>query len=514
LQTVPDIIAEVDSNKVYTWANNAAFRFFGRDMIGREASFYFEGDQETYEKVRPLFEGDADIFYLESWQRRLDGQKRLLAWWCRALKDATGQVTGALSTARDITEQWHFEQMQAARLRLMEFSASHTLPELLQATLDECELLTGSQAGFYHFVEPDQTSLSLQAWSTNTVRHLCKAVGAGLHYPVNQAGVWVDCIRQRKAVIHNDYASLSHKKGLPEGHAPVVRELIVPVIRNGLIMAVLGVGNKPTDYTLQDQQNITLMADLAWDISERKRSQEALRESEIKLRELNASKDKFFSIIAHDLKSPFNSILGFSELLQSEADHLDVPDIRMYASMISKSAGQTLQLLDNLLTWARMQQGKIDFSPGNLLLAVIARGMINLIRDAAVQKNIVFKCVIPDSTVVNADQNMLSTILRNLLSNAVKFTIPGGLVEVSAHETPEATVVMVSDTGVGIPEATLPLLFDPGACITTRGTNNERGTGLGLALCREFVEKHGGVISVESTIGKGSRFMFTLPKHK
>ena len=187
---------------------------------------------------------------------------------------------------RDITECKRAEELQHARTRLLLFANSHSLGELLDETLNEVEKLTGSLIGFYHFVEPDQISLSLQEWSTRTKNEYCKAEGKGMHYEIAKAGVWVDCVRQRKPVIHNDYASLPHKKGLPPGHATVVRELAVPVIRDNKIMAILGVGNKPTSYDEQDIKIVSLFADLVWDITERRRAEESLRQSQAELCDL------------------------------------------------------------------------------------------------------------------------------------------------------------------------------------------------------------------------------------
>ncbi|MEI6223623.1 MAG: PAS domain S-box protein [Deltaproteobacteria bacterium] len=176
--------------------------------------------------------------------------------------------------------------MDGARLRLLEQAATSTLKELLTATLDRAEELTGSRIGFFHFVEDDQATLWLQAWSTNTTARMCTAEGAGSHYPLPMAGVWADCVRTGKPVVHNDYASLPEKKGMPPGHAVVVRELTVPVLRDGRICAVLGVGNKPADYDEQDVTDVSALADLAWDIAARKRAEEALARSEAKFRGL------------------------------------------------------------------------------------------------------------------------------------------------------------------------------------------------------------------------------------
>jgi two-component system cell cycle sensor histidine kinase/response regulator CckA len=176
------------------------------------------------------------------------------------------------------------ERVDRARLLLLERAPTATLGELLTATIDLAEELTGSQIGFFHFVKEDQATLHLQTWSTRTLAEMCTAEGAGQHYPLTEAGVWADCVRTGRPVIHNDYASLPGRRGLPSGHAVVVRELSVPVTRAGRICAVVGVGNKATDYEERDVADVAALADLAWDIAARTRAEEALRTSEQALR--------------------------------------------------------------------------------------------------------------------------------------------------------------------------------------------------------------------------------------
>lgn len=183
---------------------------------------------------------------------------------------------GFLVQIQDITDTKRFENVMLARFRLIEFANSHSIEELLTATLDEIESLTESTVSFYHFLKSDQKTLTLENWSTNTLKSMCSADGKGRHYDIDQAGVWVDCVYERRPVIHNDYESLPHRKGLPEGHAPVIRELVVPIFRGKLIKAIIGVGNKPENYDGKDIEIISQLGDLSWDIVENKISEEKI----------------------------------------------------------------------------------------------------------------------------------------------------------------------------------------------------------------------------------------------
>ena len=255
--------------------------YTAEELIGKSARMLYPTQEEydlvgkdKYAQIEAEGIGEVETRWL-----RKDGNivDVLLA---SAPLDPSDLSRGVSFTALDITDRKRTELVMAARMRLFQFAATHTLDELLEATLDEAEELTGSKIGFYHFLEEDQQTLSLQNWSTRTKRDFCTAQGKGLHYPVSQAGVWVDCIHQRRPVIHDDYAALPHRKGLPPGHAPVVRELVVPVFRGEKIVAILGVGNKPRSYTPEDVETVSLLADLAWSIVENTRAEQALQESE------------------------------------------------------------------------------------------------------------------------------------------------------------------------------------------------------------------------------------------
>jgi len=414
-------------------------------------------------------------------------------------------------TMHDITNRKMIELINLSRFHLVQFAQSHSLDELLEETLNEAEKLTGSSIGFIHFVDDNQEYLILQNWSTKTKSLFCNAEGKGSHYAFDDAGVWADCARQGKPVIHNDYASLPNRKGMPKGHAQVSRELVVPIFRGRLIKSILGVGNKPTDYNQQDIDTISMLAELAWDVTEMKRIEEALKESEIRLRDLNATKDKFFSIIAHDLRSPFNGILGFSNILVDQIQEKNYEGIEEYARVVQTSAQRALSLLMNLLEWSRSQTGLVKFSAEYVEIGILIDDVVSLFIDMAKQKSIELTIELSSKVIVFGDKYMISTIMRNLVSNAFKFTNPGGKIVVSAERKPDEILFSVSDNGVGMKKSALEKMFRIDVSSSTKGTNDEGGTGLGLILCKEFVDKHGGKIWAESEIGNGSTFFFTIP---
>lgn len=196
--------------------------------------------------------------------------------------ETIGSMNGGCDPVSDDARARHIkaEKIITARLKLSRYALTHSMPALLQKTLDEVCDLTDSSIGFYHFVDPDQKTLSLQMWSTRTLNEFCHAEGAGMHYGIEQAGVWVDCVRARKPVVHNDYDGLAHKKGLPPGHAEVIRELVVPIFRGENIVAILGVGNKPIFYNDDDIDLVKDFADLAWDIAEIKIAEKRLNRNQ------------------------------------------------------------------------------------------------------------------------------------------------------------------------------------------------------------------------------------------
>ncbi len=250
---------------------------------------------------------------------------------------------------------------------------------------------------------------------------------------------------------------------------------------------------------------------LKLEIEERKRAETALLESENKLREANAAKDKFFSIIAHDLRNPFNAVIGFSNLLRENISEFDINEISEYIGYINDSAINAYTLLGNLLDWARSQTNSIQFKPEAVNISDIIHSTLVILSGEATKKSITLSNQITPDSLVLADNNMVSTVFRNLISNAIKFTRTGGLITIFSCLCNGFYEFTVEDNGVGIQQKDLEKLFRIDTKVYTKGTAEESGTGLGLILCKEFIEKNNGTIRVESEPGKGSRFIFTLP---
>ncbi len=255
---------------------------------------------------------------------------------------------------------------------------------------------------------------------------------------------------------------------------------------------------------------------IARDITERKKVEEKIQKQNTQLKELNATKDKFFSIIAHDLKSPFSAMISFSEILVAEFDTFDINRQKEYLGILNDEINNTYKLLENLLLWANTQRGSIEFNPENENLYLLTEETNKLLTQLAKNKSIKLINLITENVYIKADKNMVLTVLRNLISNAIKFTPEGGQIKISSHKIIKENKhnfikITIKDSGVGISEKKISKLFTITKNISTKGTNNEAGTGLGLILCKEFVEKNNGKIWVESEVDNGSKFIFTLP---
>ncbi|MFA7227801.1 MAG: ATP-binding protein, partial [Melioribacteraceae bacterium] len=247
-------------------------------------------------------------------------------------------------------------------------------------------------------------------------------------------------------------------------------------------------------------------------INERKLAEEALIHSEQELRKTNKMKDKFFSIISHDLRSPFQGLIGMANILVEDED-LTVEERKEFTVKLYESLKTQFHFIDDLLTWNRVQRGAIEFIPATDDLGSVIQETIELLKNGIENKQLQVIYEKPGSVILNFDRNMAATIVRNLLTNAIKFTPQGGVIKIFMDNMPDVVTVSVQDSGVGIEKFELNKLWDSEIHRSTKGTQGEDGTGLGLILCKEFVEKHNGTISADSEINVGSTFRFSIPKN-
>ena len=269
--------------------------------------------------------------------------------------------------------------------------------------------------------------------------------------------------------------------------------------------------HNPDAFKEEELQLLSFVADQISQTIERKKYIDAINKYAQELTEMNLTKDKFFSIIAHDLKSPFQGLLGYSQILVDEFPTLAEEEKKEFILSMDELIHSAYKLLENLLEWSRLQTGKMQFRPELIRVKEEMSGTLNLLAQTASNKGIILKYNIDDSITVFADKNMFAAIIRNLISNAIKFTNIGGKIIVSAERKDSYIELSITDSGVGMPKDRIDDLFKIDKSISSKGTANEEGTGLGLLLCKEMVDKHNGKIWIESELGKGSKFSFTLP---
>lgn len=499
------------------------------ELVGRPMDdFMFEEDLPNHKKKMEARQQGVS----ESYERRFRRKDNQTIWSLVSATptyDEEHRFNGSFAMFTDITERKRDEEVNATRLHLVQFSLTHSLDELLEETLNQVEKLTGSLISFYHFLGDDQENLTLQAWSTRTKTKFCKAQEHEMHYLIAQAGVWADCVRQRKAVIHNDYASLPHRKGLPEKHAEVVRELVAPVFRGDKIAAILGIGNKPTNYTQKDVEVVLLIADLSREIAERMQIESELdryhyhleetvnkRTEELRLARdaaeaASKAKSAFLANMSHELRTPLNAILGFSQLMRLNSDLNESQ--REALDIINNSGKHLLKLINDVLEIAKIEAGKVQLAITTFDLYELVREVADMMQLKAEQKGLYLQ--LDQSSefprYIKADEARLRQVLVNLVSNAVKFTDKGGVtirleVKESIHHHLQ---IDVKDTGPGISKTDQQRLFKPFVQLPTQAT--EGGTGLGLSIVRQFVQLMDGCVTVESSPNKGTLFRVELP---
>jgi PAS domain S-box-containing protein len=480
LAAIPDIVMQVDANKIYTWANRPGIEFFGPDVVGREAAFYFEGEQDTYGRVQPLFQGDEQTFYVESWQRRRDGEKRLLAWWCRVLKDEGGNATGALSTAHDITERKRAEEaLQDSEARFRDtferstvgksltgrdgrlLKVNQALADMLGLSIEELQQIT-----FAEITHPDDI-----AESRECVR--CLFAGERTTY------------RMEKRYWHRNghlvFADVSTRLLCDKQGAPL--HLITNVV----------------DITARKQAEIALAETLV-DLERR------VAERTAELTVANQELESFAYAVSHDLRAPLRGIDGWSQAVMEDCGHQLDQRGREHLARVRSETHRMDDLIDDLLELSRvtrtpMKRETVDLAAMALELELGLR---------AGQPERAVDLVVAPGVVAEGDAVLLRVLLQNMLHNAWKFTgkRPRARIEFGCATEEGRTVYHVRDNGAGFDMRFAGKLFAPFQRLHSLA--EFPGTGIGLATVQRIIHRHGGKVWVTAEVDQGATFYFTL----
>ena len=503
-------------------ANNAAAEFYGwsieelRQMNIAQIIFLTHPEVNKSNLVTVLKTGHPGFSFRHLMK---DGSLRDVKVFSTKINDGRQDLINVI--IHDITVQKRYEQLNAFRLHILQIADTHSIEELLIATLDEAEALTGSSIGFVSYVTEDAKTPVLQAVSTNTRQQRQDGEGKSLHYPLEMAGLWAEVEREKKAVIHNDYTSLEHRNRIPDGPVEIKSELVIPVNREGRIVAIFGVGNKQTQYSDNDIAWLEIIANHVWDIVAKKIAEDEIKLQKQKQDKLVAEKEKaeeadrlksaFLATITHELRTPMNGILGFSELLKDP--ELSQQKSAEYIDLIHQSGLRLLTLVNELIDIARIEAGECVIQHDDTNINKLLLDLTAFFKIATNKKGLELTCTttLPDhESIINTDSAKLTQILTNLINNSLKFTFQGGIA-IGYSKYNGMLEFTVQDTGIGIPIAMQEKIFDRFIQVDNPLTRTIEGSGLGLSITKAYVTMLGGAIRVESQEGAGSTFTFTLP---
>ena len=438
--------------------------------------------------------------------------KEIFVYWRNSLiKDEKGNTVALLSSGLDISERKRTDKIQ------------QTISQILQASNTGSNLID-----FFRFIHSSVGEL-MPAENFYIALHDKDANIITFPYFVDQVdkvappkrlgrGLTEYVLRNGKSILVNSQKDeeLVQKGEVEMVGSPTSIWLGIPLKIQNATIGVLVVQdyNNPSTYSLKEQEILEVISFAISRAIERKRVEQEKSSLIEELREMNASKDKLIALISHDLRSPFNSLLGFSEILNSEYETLTHDEIQEYLKVIYESSKNLFNMTNNLLQFSRIQMGRVEYNPSKLNLAKMIRNALNMLKGNAIKKQINLMLDVENDIIVNADEDMLNSIMQNLVSNAIKFTPKGGDVKISAKKISSANQqneieIAVQDSGIGISKSDIEMIFN-NSIHSTPGTDKEYGTGLGLLLVKEFVEKNGGKLIITSKLNAGSNFNFRL----
>jgi PAS domain S-box-containing protein len=468
---LPDSIFAKDLNGRYLFANSALAKRANRnpqELLGKNNTdvFLLDDANKTMEKDFEIMKSGKTQTFEE--ELTVKSEKYVFLTTKGAIKDSQGKIVGLFGIARDITHRKREEEALRVSQEKFEF-AFDSSPNAI--------LIQDELTGKYLAVNASSTTI----FGYSQEEFLGKTpVDLNLYKDFASREKILDILKRDEYIEDMEVIGL-HKSGTD-------LHLLLTLVRRYI-------DNKPFLYV-----NVQ-------DVTERKKV-------ELELQKLNLDKDRFISILGHDLRGPVNSIVGLLDILNENFSDMSTEEIKEIIHLVSQSTMNTSRLLDDVLLWATAKSGKMEFNPRIRNFAKDCKSIIELLQFTATFKKIKIELLCEDSLTVFADKNMLDTVLRNLISNALKFTHEGGEIKVLAKKNTESTVISIVDNGVGIDAKDVGKIFNKLQLFTSIGTNEEKGSGFGLKLCQEFVEKHGGKIWVESEVGIGSTFYFSLPNEK
>ncbi len=518
IDNIPDHIYIKDRNSRFILANQKIAYNWGLKsgslMVGKSDHDFYPKKlaDKYYQNEQEIIRSGKSLIGIEEKTIDENGKEIFLSTTKTPLKDKKGNIIGIVGIGRDITDRKteHAKEMthinilleneqklinqQSEELAAQTNHLHETNKELQKLTVaisetDNVVLILDSEGNF------EWVNKSFSRVYGLTLEELKKKHGQNIIeecYNPNSKEIMDRCRESGKTI---RYQSETKNK---EGEKIWSQSTLTPVFDSN---------NKIIRFVAIDA-NITALK-MAEDMINKQKNELEVRGRQ--LEKANITKDKFFSIMAHDLKSPFNSILGFSGLISSNFNKIPDEKKREYLKLIHESTEFANSLLDNLLDWSRTQTDHIKYNPSNVELHSSVIEIRQMFHSSIIKKNIHFENLIPKNTYAWVDPNMFKTVLRNLIGNAIKFTPDNGTIELSIEASDDKIIVSLRDTGIGMSEEQQEKLLDFGNFYTTNGTGGEQGTGLGLMICHEFIKKHGGTLKLKSQPGKGTTFSFDIP---
>jgi PAS domain S-box-containing protein len=486
-----DAVSVLDLEYKYIFVNKSFENLFGfskEELIGNFSSFLSSPKNPASLNRKIIRETLAGGWEGEYLALRKDGSELSIFLKTTILKNESGKPIGIIASSQDLTfikeKDKSLKETESRFKDLFE-----NIKDVVYESTPDGRLININQAG-----------LDLFGYSSKEELMSCE-ISKTLYADPSERETFKS-ILEKEGSVNNYEITLRNKSG---DEITVLETSVAVKDENGNVVAYRGIIRDITE----EKQREMLLHDY---LEELAKTNEQVRISEAELKRINAEKDKFFSIIAHDLKNPFNSLLGLSEILIEDIETLSKEEIVDFSSSINSASKIIMQLLNNLLDWARIQTGRIKHAPEKINMKELIDENVELLSQTAKNKKINLYSEITFPSTIFADKYMINCVVQNLITNAIKFTKENDSISVSSTENEESFTFAVKDTGIGIKPEDQAKLFKIDSHHTTKGTNNEAGTGLGLILCKELIEKNKGSIWVESEVGKGTTFYFTLPK--